>query len=377
MGKSRRPEARIEGLKGRKAKRIAKARLAFPGKWGGELRKDLSAVCAVGGSLFLAADEGGNLERLTWSGKARSFEDHRTFPLKQFFPLMQAADDEVDIEGLDASPDGDCLWLTGSHCQARGGMRKPEGPEEVPAWLEEIRPGPNRFLLGRIPLAPADDGPTPVARVGALDAACLPLTDGGSRLTEVLREDAHLGRFLRASAPAKENGFDIEGLAVAGDRLFLGLRGPVLRGWAMLLEIRPVSAAAGQLDLAPVAGDGRLYRKHFLGLDGLGVRDLMVHGLDLLLLVGPTMDLDGPVYLYRWRDALKVAKETVVGARELGRPMAIPYGRGVDHAEGICLVPKPARSGDKDAQLLVLYDSPDASRLKGDAIVADIFPLEV
>ena len=89
------------------------------------------------------------------------------------------------------------------------------------------------------------------------------------------------------------------------------------------------------------------------------------------------MDLDGPVHLYRWRDALKVREETVVGAKELGRPMAIPYGSGVDHAEGICFLPKAARGSDKDGKLLVLYDSPDDKRLKGNDVLADIFPLEV
>jgi hypothetical protein len=72
-----------------------------------------------------------------------------------------------------------------------------------------------------------------------------------------------------------------------------------------------------------------------------------------------------------------VDRETVVGAKELGRPMALPYGRGVDHAEGICLLPKAARGGDKAAKLLVLYDSPAAKRLEGNDVLADIFPLQV
>ena len=145
----------------------------------------------------------------------------------------------------------------------------------------------------------------------------------------------------------------------------------------MVLEVNPVQAGENRLELANLPGDNRLYRKHFLGLDGLGVRDLLVDGKDLLVLAGPTMDLDGPVHLYRWRDALKVQEETVVGAKELGRPMAIPYGRGVDHAEGICFLPKAARGGDKDGKLLVLYDLPDEKRFKGNDILADVFALEV
>jgi hypothetical protein len=54
-------------------------------------------------------------------------------------------------------------------------------------------------------------------------------------LTEALRGDEHLGSFL--TIPGNDNGFDIEGLAMARERLFLGLRGPVLRGWAVILEV--------------------------------------------------------------------------------------------------------------------------------------------
>jgi hypothetical protein len=73
--------------------------------------------------------------------------------------------------------------------------------------------------------------------------------------------------------PGKDNGLDTEGLAVNGRRLLLGLRGPLLRGWSALLEIA-AEASGGQLRLAPLDGSGTLIRKHFLQLDGLGVRDL-------------------------------------------------------------------------------------------------------
>ena len=77
---------------------------------------------------------------------------------------------------------------------------------------------------------------------------------------EALRQDPHLGPFLRTShgeadgkharAPlaSKENGFDIEGLAAFDRRLILGLRGPVLRGWAMLRRSSRNFAATGRSD---------------------------------------------------------------------------------------------------------------------------------
>src|SRR4029453_7712258 len=61
--------------------------------------------------------------------------------------------------------------------------------------------------------------------------------DRGNALTDALTQDKHLQSFL--AIPGKDNGFDIEGLAFVGNRLFIGLRGPVLRGWAVILEVEP------------------------------------------------------------------------------------------------------------------------------------------
>ena len=69
-------------------------------------------------------------------------------------------------------------------------------------------------------------------------------------LTRALADDPHFGPYM--AIPGKDNGLDIEGLAVDGHRLLLGLRGPVLRGWSALLEIaveahgdRPAPGAPG------------------------------------------------------------------------------------------------------------------------------------
>jgi hypothetical protein len=63
----------------------------------------------------------------------------------------------------------------------------------------------------------------------------------------------------------------VEGLTVAGERLFLGLRGPVLRGWAVVLEVEPAETGdPSLLKLKKIGPDGRRYRKHFLDLAGWG-----------------------------------------------------------------------------------------------------------
>jgi hypothetical protein len=188
-----------------------------------------------------------------------------------------------------------------------------------------------------------------------------------------LREDEHLGAFL--TIPGKDNGFDIEGLTVVGERLFLGLRGPVLRSWAVILEValQEDNAQPSTLRLKAFGSHDRLYRKHFLHLGGLGIRDLCAQGADLLILAGPTMDLDGPVTLFRWPGGIEAHGEQVVPASALERVLEVPYGQGVDHAEGLTLF---APDGGTARALLVVYDAASESRQRGESTVAaDVFLL--
>ena len=118
---------------------------------------------------------------------------------------------------------------------------------------------------------------------------------------------------------------DVEGLAVHGETLYIGLRGPVLRGWAVVLAVLPTENTEdpGRLELGELP-EGTRYRKHFLDLGGLGVRDLCPDGDDLLVLAGPSMALSGPVRIYRWHGA--AATET---SRVCPRQRSHPGERGV------------------------------------------------
>jgi hypothetical protein len=195
----------------------------------------------------------------------------------------------------------------------------------------------------------------------------------GNDLTAALIDDPHLGMFL--TIPGKDNGFDIEGLAVAGTRLFLGLRGPVLRGWAVILELELVEDKdqPSMLRLLPIGPKKRPYRKHFLQLGGLGIRDICLQGDDLLILGGPTMALDGPVTVFRWPGGAAPKDESVVAAKELQRVLDLPYGEGEDHAEGIALFAPEVGAA---CSLLVVYDAASERRQVGESsLLADVFAL--
>ncbi|HYH22422.1 MAG TPA: DUF3616 domain-containing protein [Azospirillum sp.] len=335
---------------------------------------NLSAIERIGRTLFTASDEGARIERLTTHDGA-TFGEHASAVLNDFFRLPAGAEGEADIEGLcvDRDSRGGWLWVVGSHSLTRSKPKPDE--DDASACLDrltEVRRDANRYLLGRIPLVETADGLfEPVRTDGERTAACLKMGRKHNALAKRLRRDDHIGRFI--DVPAKENGFDVEGIAARGERVFLGLRGPVLRGWACILELTVRQPKRRRLRLGDAGPDKEPYRKHFVDLDGLGVRELAIDGDDLLILAGPTMDLDGPVRVYRWAGALASDEGQVVPRDRLTRLLDLPFGVGCDHAEGIARLERPGAA----ALLMVAYDSPAPQRRHdgGTTVDADLFEL--
>ncbi len=327
---------------------------------------NLSAVRLDGHVLWIAGDETATVERLLADQpeKAAEFGGETTFRLADFVDLPgEDTEEEADVEGLARA--GRFLWAIGSHSLRRKQIKERHEGQGALKRLAKIEGQDNRQILVRLPIADVDGVPTPVRELEVDGqrhrAASLRRRDN---LRSLLRDDEHLGPFL--PIPGKDNGLDIEGIAVRGDRVYLGLRGPVLRGWAFVLELRPyVNEDEPDKIRLRDFDDGLPYRKHVLDLEGLGVRDLCPHGDDLLILAGPTMDLDGPVRIYRWHNAARSDIPTIVRDTLITRELDISYGEGDDHAEGISML--------GDDRLLVVYDSPAQSRLTSDgAVIADV-----
>jgi hypothetical protein len=349
---------------------------------GKQLRDGLSVAVQIEDTLWTANDETVSLERFTLTKSEHSdeyerAENHEQFLLHDYLKMPLKSDPkklkEADIEGL--AYDGKYLWLVGSHSLKRKKPKLKNGPAKARDKLAKVDADGNRFLLARIPVA-VKDGTHVLEKSRSVDgetriAATLRGDENGNELTEALKRDEHLEHFLKI--PGKDNGFDIEGLAIAGKRIFLGLRGPVLRGWALILEIEPEDGEPGVLSLKNIGPGGRKYLKHFLNLGGLGIRDLSVSGDDLLILSGPTMDLDGPVYISRWTEGARSAGESIIPAEDLKNILEIPFGKGEDHAEGFTLF---AKDGGEPGSILVVYDAVSERRqLEDDLMVADIFDL--
>ena len=337
-----------------------------------------SAVVQAEGYLWVASDESNSIERFSKT-ESGIYAQHQTFRLANYLTLPGNDEEEIDIEGL--SYDSGYIWVVGSHSLRR---RKADSKEKMAKQIRrlgKLRTTDNRYLLARIPLAPDTKGEWTLrkhvggAKKTSRTAARLMGGDGGNVLTDALRLDDHIGPFL--SIPSKDNGFDIEGLAVCGNRAFLGLRGPLLGGWAIVIEILLKDIAPGIIGLAAIDDDDRLYRKHFLDLRGLGVRDLCVHGSDLLVLAGTTMSLNGPAAIFRWAGALDATGETLLARAKLPKIVELPYKTGTENVnkrpEGFTLY----SNDNKSTALLVVYDSAGiAGKPEDNDLHADLFPLK-
>ncbi len=338
-----------------------------------EVHSDLSAlVMAPDGSLWTASDELHTLERLI-PLEPLVYGNHQSFHLADFVDLFNLKE-EVDVEGMDFS--GNYLWVTGSQSTKR---KKPKGKKSGKALdrLSLVEPEYNRYSMARIPMYEGQLFKTcthPDDPSTHLYAGMLQTTDESNVLIECLSQDEHLGPFLKLTIPNKENGSDVEGLVAHGQRVFLGLRGPVLRGWAIIVEIEVEEQTPGILTLKEIGDGGKPYRKHFVDLNGLGIRDMCLHGQDMLLLAGPTMSLEGAMQVFRLHDVLELTEDSMTGldGKRLEVLFNLPFTIGSDHAEGMALY---SCLGQPEA-LMIVYDTPDEARIPArNEVFADVFRL--
>jgi Protein of unknown function (DUF3616) len=353
----------------------------------GATHVNLSAVRGDGRHLWVAGDETATVERLTalddgtgggtGDGTVTGFGHQVSVPLAELVDLPGPHAEEADVEGLARS--GPWLWAIGSHSLKRKRIRDHDPDAKARKRLGRVVREPNRFVLVRLPVDPATGLPAREVTVDGETLTAAVLGAHGDDLTTHLAADDLLAPFL--AIPSKDNGLDVEGVAVHrsehGTRLYVGLRGPVLRGWAVLLELRPATHRKhpGRLVLEEFDDDGprSRYRLHLLDLRGLGIRDLCPDGDDLLVLSGPSMGLSGPVRVHRWVGGCRAEAADVVRAHELPVVLELPHGQGEDHPEGIALLP---REPGGPARLLVVLDSPAADRhVPGGGMLADLWEL--
>ncbi|MBY3158028.1 DUF3616 domain-containing protein [Rhizobium laguerreae] len=289
------------------------------------LVRNLSGCVATGPLLWTVSDEGRTLERL--SREVDGYRLSERFSLDQFVQAIPgSSDDELDLESIDS--DESSIWLCGAHCKVR---RKPESNEILNS---EIRERKSRRLLARLMIDQSTGRP--------VTAQSVPFEGDGS-LRAVLETDPFFSPFREL--PTKENGIDVEGLAVVDGRVFIGLRGPVIGGFAVVAELAIDNAFKI-----------RSARPYFLNLQGLGVRELTRDGARILITAGPVGEAQGPFALYRWSPEPGSAPRKVYA-----------WGTAIEKPEGLSWCEVGGERG-----LLVFYDNPGDIRLQNGVYSADL-----
>ena len=305
-------------------------------KFTGKVHKDadLSAIATfkVDDTVYLAigSDESKQRVQLLKQTSEQVYEIDGDREIK--LPVLEDPSNEIDIESIAFAPQHNCLYIAGSHSQKRKTVKVAAEKVAVNrARLADIRPEKHRNQLFQVRLKP---------KTGKVKGAITVSTD----LRRILAGDPYLKGFLHV--PSKENGIDIEGLAVKDDHLFLGFRGPVLRG-------NYVPVMVTRFD------DLGHHEIRFVQLNGNGIRDLTAVNNGFLIIAGPMGDAPGPYHLYFWdgsdmvygRDRPPPMPPALIHLEDIEPPIGTEGNPG--KAEGITVL----QETETAYRALIIYDS--------------------
>lgn len=272
---------------------------------------NISAIDVSNDFLVIGADEGNQVQVLKRQGEDYTVVSDIT---------LNASAKEIDIEGI--ACDGNTVYVVGSHSAKRSKLADDATYEKNRQKIEKVVPEPDRDRLFRF----------------SLDAAGHAQNLEETSLRSIIDSKKVLKDF--SLLPSKENGVDIEGIAIHNEQLYIGFRGPVLReNWVPVLKCRFAQ---------PVTEAELVY----VQLAGLGFRDITRVENGFLILAGPVGDGPGSFQIYFWdgEDCLPgVRASGKIGRVEfLG---VIPTDEGAK-AEGLMLL-KESSSG---YEVAIVYD---------------------
>lgn len=181
--------------------------------------------------------------------------------------LLESSKDEIDMEG--AASDAEYVYIVGSHSMRRKKIDEEGTYKKNRKRLARVAPHEKSYSLYRIKLT--DDGEL--------------VSKEQVDLRYVLATDDVIRSFF--TVPGKENGVDIEGVAVKDGIVYVGFRGPVLRG-----NFVPVLAFQFE--------QPNDYELKFVQLSGRGIRDITAVEDGFLIVAGPVGDGDASYKLYFW-----------------------------------------------------------------------------
>jgi hypothetical protein len=265
--------------------------------------------------------------QLDGSGKVKSMDHISLSKLLAKHPVLgpyaplPSKENGIDIEGI--AVEGDTVVVVGSHSAKRPRLKKKKyDKNRKRLQAEAIKAEPNR---GRIYHLQLDDN-------GKVESMA------HISLSTLLAKHPVLGPYT--PLPSKENGIDIEGVALADGKLYLGFRGPVLRdGYVPVMVLDFDSPEENELK--------------FVRLGGRGIRDITRVSDGFLVIAGPVGDGMASYQLYHW-DGGDMVPGKKRGGHDLGvvtplRKIKPPTG---GKAEGVTVISE----SDDGYHLLIAYD---------------------
>ncbi|ATX78990.1 Protein of unknown function (DUF3616) [Mariprofundus aestuarium] len=231
---------------------------------------DISAAAFLGDILVIGADEavGHDKNENYIQLLKREGDNYRVSSNILVYRGDKEHGRELDIEGL--AVEENRIYVNGSHALARKQIKPETEYKKNLNRLATIKMEPGRKQLFRLTL----DSMNNVTERKQIS------------LAKIISNDPILAPF--SAIPSKENGVDIEAIAAKNGQLYLGFRGPVLRGGFV---------AVMQLDFD---NPEKSYRLLYLNLGGLGIRGMVSVPDGFILLAGPVVELPNEYRLYHW-----------------------------------------------------------------------------
>lgn len=256
---------------------------------------NISGIVVTEQFMVLATDESNQLELFTKQGKHWLSEQVITLSKKP---------GEIDIEGL--AWQAPYLYALGSHSAKRSKINRSSDQKNNQQLLEKTSLEPVRQRLLRIELN---------EKLQAVDIQSL-------SLQPLLQEHPILKDFV--GLPSKENGIDMEGLTIDEQgRLYIGFRGPVLRGNIGTILRAEIKAGAFEVKKSKLL---------YFNAQGRGVRGLSKTDNGFLVLTGAVGDQPLSFQVYKW-DGRNALSGTDYNARHFALLCEMPTSKG--RPEGI------------------------------------------
>ncbi|KDN95872.1 DUF3616 domain-containing protein [Hydrogenovibrio marinus] len=282
---------------------------------------NISGMVKTDQFLALATDEGTQIQILPQSSQGYVATNSGVIDLNQ----TQRAIKEFDLEAM--AWQKPYLYVIGSHSKKR---KKLKLDWSVKKNMERITPvidEPDRRVLFRVELS----------------ETLKPLHIDKISLLNEIKNDPILSPFL--AIPSKENGIDIEGLAVrehnGKTQLFVGFRGPVLRG-----NLTPIL----KLTLRAKRFEVKKSKLLLVNLGGFGIRDMQAMEDGFLLLSGPVNAVPNRFSLYAWDGKTQLSptheKLALPTQQNEGNPEAIATQNLPGWGQGIWMAKDGAENGD-------------------------------